>query len=174
MRLREQFQHLVDTHYDPLWSYAHFLTGGAAEGEDLLHQAFLLSHDHMLSGRTFQVDAGKWLRGTLRNLARSWWRDRRRLPKQLVDHVVALPDNSDDATISSRLAGMKAALEHCLVELPPADQELISKRYEQHTTVVVLAEGLQCNVATLRVRLFRIRQGLKACVEDVILRGGEA
>ena len=29
VRLRERFQHLVDTHYDSLWCYAHFLTGGA-------------------------------------------------------------------------------------------------------------------------------------------------
>jgi DNA-directed RNA polymerase specialized sigma24 family protein len=56
--------------------------------------------------------------------------------------------------------------------LPPADRDLISKRYDRRMSVVTLAEDMQCNVATLRVRLFRIRQGLKACVEAVVSRGG--
>ena len=172
MPLREQFQHLVDTHYDSLWSYAHFLTRGAIDSEDLMHQTFLAAHQHLLAGKTFRVDAAKWLRGTLRNLARMWWRERRKVPHQLADHAIALPHKPGHATVASRSEEMRSALDHCLEKLPPADRQLLVHRYDRRTPVATLAEGMSCNVATLRWRLFRIRQALKTCVETVVSRGG--
>ena len=169
--MRDRFQHLVDAHYDSLWSYAHFLTGGATESEDLLHQAFLVAHEHIVSGNTFKVDAGKWMRGVLRNLVGTWWRQKRKVPRQLAEQLVALPQ-SDSAEVAARRDRMKSALDDCLTKLPSSDRKLVSKHYRQRLPIVALAKALACNVATLRVRLFRIRQALKACVEAVVSLGG--
>ena len=73
---QQQFQTLVDAHYRSVWQYVATLTRGAAEAEDLTHQAFLLAFDRMVEERPIE-DAGLWLRGVVRNLVREWWPHRR-------------------------------------------------------------------------------------------------
>ena len=126
-----------------------------------------MAHGHLASGGNFHGDAGKWLRGTARNRVRAWWREKRKLPLDLADRLAFLAEPDD-----ARSQEMAAALAHCLGKLESDDRQVISKRYELGLAVGAIAEQMQCNVATLRVRLFRIRRGLKACVETQLSRGG--
>lgn len=173
MKLRKRFTAIVDLHYQDVWSYASFLTGGAAESEDLVHQAFLLAFDRLAEGKEFTGDPGKWLRGVLRNLVYAWWRERRKVPQELVEGLKLLIDESEGTFERVVKAEASAALEHCLGKLAPGDRELVRERYEKGFRITQIAENMKANVGSLRVRLHRIRRGLKQCVETQ-LAGGTA
>jgi len=172
MDRQQLFQRMVDDYYEPLLSYAHFLLGCKEQVEDVVHQAFMLGFDRLANGRLFRGDPGKWLRGTVRNLVCEVWRRNRKLPQDVADllqQVVAQADEAGDAMDRSSLS---AALRRCLERLEEADRELIGQRYENGWRVTEIARRMQVSASTLRVRLFRVRQGLKSCVEAQL--SGEA
>jgi len=162
----------VEAHYEPLWSYVRFLTGGATDAEDILHQAFLVGHARLARGEAFRGDPGRWLRGVVRNLVHAWWRERRRLPTGLADGLKRLAEQADDAPADAARAELKRALKRCLRKLPDDDRALVSRRYTEGLSVADIAETSARSAVTLRVRLHRIRLALKRCVEAVLSRGG--
>ena len=103
----------------------------------------------------------------------AWWRERRRIPQELAESLKLLIDESEDAFERVAKAEMSAALEHCLGRLPPGDRELIRERYEKSSRITQIAERTKASAGSLRVRLHRIRQALKQCVETQ-LAGGAA
>jgi len=161
----------VDRHYEGVWRYARFLTRGAAEAEDMVHEAFLLAFDRLAAGEEFTGDAGAWLRGALRNLVKSWWRERRKLPQDVADRLVLLAEEADDALTVAAGEELRAALDHCLGLLGAEDRDLVARRYERGMRITRIAEELRRNAATVRVQLFRIRQALKECVERQLSKG---
>ena len=93
----QRFQEIVDQHYEGVWAYVSVLTRRSGSTEDLVHQAFLLAFDRLAYGKEFTGDPGRWLRGTARNLAFAWWREQRKMPEALVDHLESLVEKGDDA-----------------------------------------------------------------------------
>jgi len=162
--LQIDFQELVDRHYNDLWSYAGALTGGSAEAEDILHQAFLLAFDRMAAGRPLPAEAARWLRGTIRNLVYTWWRQKKKLPQDLCDQLRLVMDETDDAPDALVKAELREALARCLQQLRPEDREFLAMRYAQDKRITDVAEQIQLNVATARVRLHRLREILRHCV----------
>ncbi len=156
----------MDRHYEPLWSYVGYLTGGAAEAEDILHQAFLVLFDRLAVGESIDPEAGKWLRGAVRNLVHAWWRQKRRLPQDLADRLELLAAEADDAPTAAAKAELRAALEHCLGTLEPDDRQFVAGHYEEGLRITEIAGRMQVNAATARVRLFRLRQALRTCVQS--------
>ena len=170
--LRTRFQTLVDRHYDGLWAYVGALTGGATEAEDIVHQAFLAAFDRLAAGTEFEGDPGRWLRATARHMVYAWWRHQRRMPQDVADRLRQVADEADDALTRAARREVQAALDQCLGKLPDQDRRLVAERYEQGLRVTEIAERLERNAATVRVRLFRIRQALRRCVEAVLAKGG--
>jgi RNA polymerase sigma-70 factor (ECF subfamily) len=165
LRASERLRGLADRYYESTWSYASWLTGGAQDAEDLVHDAFLTAFDHLARKGEFAGDPGKWLRGVIRNLAHRWWRRKRRLPQATADHLKALAEEAEEpGTVLARTETEKA-LERCLEELGVRDRELVRRRYETDFDAGLLAKAMSMTSNALRVRLFRIRQKLKACVE---------
>lgn len=164
--LQERFQSLVDEHYAGLWSYVRVLTGGAAESEDILHEAFLAVFDRLADGRDLGRDLPAWLRGVVRNQVHVWWRQKARLPQDVADRLKLLAEEADD--LPERLARkeLETTLQQCLSKLPADDRRFVAERYEEGLRVTQLATRWKLNVATARVRLFRLRQALKACLES--------
>lgn len=155
----------MDAHYEGVWAYVSFLTSGSNDTEDLVHQAFLLAFERLAKGEGFSGDPGKWLRGVARNLVYAWWRRQRRMPNGLADKLKLVMDESDDAATMASMAELRTALDRCLAKLPADDRALVAKRYEEGLRIVAIAEALKANVSSIRVRLFRIRQALKLCIE---------
>ena len=154
-----------------MWRYARFLTRGAAEAEDMVHEAFLLAFDRLVEGQEYTGDAGAWLRGTLRNLVRSWWRERQKLPQDVADRLGLLAEEADAALTAAAGQELRAALDHCLGLLGAEDRDLVARRYERGMRITRIAEELRRNAATVRVQLFRVRQALKECVEGQLAKG---
>jgi RNA polymerase sigma-70 factor (ECF subfamily) len=169
--LRERFQEIVDQNYDGLWSYLSALTGGAADAHDLTHQAFLIAFDRLAAGKEFTGDTGKWLRGVARNLVFSWWRQRRKLPEELAHQLCLAAEEAEDALAELSRAEAAEALKRCMEKLSEGERELVRGRYELGLRNTQLAERLRVSVASVRVRLFRIRQGLRTCLETQLGKG---
>lgn len=165
MNRHEVFERIVAAEYVPLLSYARFLMHGAQAAEDVAHQAFMLAFERLAGGRPLEGDAGKWLRGTVRNLAREAWRQKRRMPEDLADTLDRIMSRLEDPGEVAEAANLRAALRLCLQSLPSADREMLRQRYENGCDTVKLAANLGMNPATARVRLFRVRQALRSCVE---------
>jgi len=170
--LNDKFRDLVDGHYDGLWRYARWLTAGAADSEDIVHDAFLLAFDRLAEGVRFEGDPGKWLRGTLRNLTLAWWRKQRNAPADLAEHILARAEEAEDALDGLMAAEMESALTRCLEKLGAEDRRLVGRRYGDGWSVTQIAEQWKVNMASLRVRLFRVRLALKECMERRLSRGG--
>lgn len=166
MDRRQAFERMVNDHYEALLSFAHFLLGERQPVEDVAHQAFMLAFERLASGQTFEGDPGKWLRGAVRNLVREHWRKRKGLPHDVADLLEEALAEADDPGEAFDWARLREALRHCLGKLTPADRELIGQRYEHGHRIADIAARLGLNLATARVRLFRIRQALKSCVES--------
>jgi RNA polymerase sigma factor (sigma-70 family) len=120
----------------------------------------------LAEGKPFSGDPGKWLRGTLRNLVKGWWRERIRLPQDVADQLAEVAQRADDLGEALDQQAIAAALGRCIEKLSAKDQDIIARRYELGDRVSHIAERLQINESTVRVRLFRARQALKACVES--------
>lgn len=170
-RRQAAFQSLVNEHYPAIWKYVLTLTRGASEAEDLTHQAFLIAFDRMTDGHRIS-NVGPWLRGVVRNLVREWWRNRQRMPIDLADQVCQLAEEADHASDELR-AEREAALGTCLDKLKESERSLVRARYEEGQQITAIADQQQINVKTARVRLFRIRERLKSCVE-LAFEGGAA
>ncbi|MBI2192999.1 MAG: sigma-70 family RNA polymerase sigma factor [Planctomycetes bacterium] len=168
------FQDLVDRHYRGLWSYISFLTGGAVETDDLSQEAFLLAFDRLAAGKEFTGDPGLWLRGTARNLVRAWWRRKRRVSSELAEAIDLLAEESDEPAEVLGDAEVQAALDRCLGKLGADDRRLIAQRYEEGLPFARIAEQRKDSAGGLRVRLFRLRQGLMACVQRQLSGKGTA
>jgi len=57
------------------------------------------------------------------------------------------------------------ALEVCLSKLRPHDRELVQKRYGESVTLEDYARQLDRSAGTLKARLFKIRAGLRRCLD---------
>jgi RNA polymerase sigma factor (sigma-70 family) len=171
--VHQQFHDLVDRHYKPLSGYVRFLTGSSSDDTDILHRAFLLAHAKLAAGDPFRGDPGAWLRGVARNLVYEWWRGKRQLPPKIVDHLRRLAEEAGDEE-SDVARDKRDALKLCLEKLNSPERELLQSRYEHGLRPAGIAEALRINVATVRVRLHRIRQALKGCVEKSLARGEES
>ena len=75
-----------------------------------------------------------------------------------------LKDRPDKRDVELKLA----ALEDCLSKLRPKDRELLVQRYWHRTRLQDFAVVSGRSVSALKVTLFRLRAGLKRCVESRI------
>ena len=165
-RLQREFQRIVDAHYAGVWSYVNVLTGGSPDSEDLTHQAFLLAFDRLAGDDRTVQEMGKWLRGVVRNLVRAWWREKRRLPQHLTDQIYELAEQTESLPDRLARAELNDALQRCLDQLAPAARRFVTARYEQGLPIHQIAHQETLNVTTARVRLFRIRDTLRTCLES--------
>lgn len=169
-RRQRQFEALVDEHYEPLWSYVSFLTRGATEAEDITHQAFLLAFDRLLDEKAID-DMGLWLRGVARNLVRAWWREKRKLPARVADYLCRLAEEADSGSLEELRSERQAALAKCMQKLSSDELQLVQARYRDGLKLTQIAKLNAANEATTRVRLFRIRERLKTCIELALAQG---
>ena len=63
------------------------------------------------------------------------------------------------------------ALQRCLNQLAPAARRFVTARYEQGLPIHQIAHQESLNVTTARVRLFRIRDTLRTCLESYLAGG---
>jgi DNA-directed RNA polymerase specialized sigma24 family protein len=107
--------------------------------------------------------------GVAKNVLRKWVRDRERKNVVLPDDL-ASPEFADSEAHERELR----CLEHCVGQLRPEDQEVVSLYHssqgrEQIETRRALANRIG-GTNTLRVRACRIRKNLRSCVVNCLSR----
>jgi RNA polymerase sigma factor (sigma-70 family) len=150
---RDAFGVLVERHLARVRALARRILGSREEGEDVAQEALLRAYlgiGDLRDPRRF----GSWLCGIAVNLSKMRLRQRR-------DRLVAEPrDRATDAAAEAREA--LNAVQEALVVLPP---------HERRTVLMYYLEGLSCEeiagllgepAGTVRVRLHRARQRLRA------------
>jgi len=67
----------------------------------------------------------------------------------------------------------RAALDHCLQQLPPPQRQLIDLRYSAGHTIELIGKSIGRPAGSVRQTLYRIRTSLQACIERQLALGGE-
>jgi RNA polymerase sigma-70 factor (ECF subfamily) len=137
----------------------------AHEAEDLSQETFLLAYEKL---GDFELDSsfGAWLRGIGINLLRNHLRKSKAIAvggnaelEQLVnDHIEQHFSESNEAP---QLEGLR----DCLTKLNDKMRVLLTEHYGLGKSLSELCKTYNDKHSAMTMRLFRVRQKLKACVE---------
>ena len=133
------------------------ITGGVAEAEDVVQEAFVRACTHI---RTFRRtdNPEAWLRRVAVNLARSRWRR--------VTRWTRLAPALVDRSTQDGLSADHVALVDALKRLPEAQREAIALHHIADLPVHEVAATLGVPVGTVKARLSRGRASLAALLAD--------
>jgi len=156
---REAFDRLVERHYAPAQRVAAGMVASAEVARELAQEALLqayLSLDRLRSAASFP----SWLHGIVRNVCRSYLRERRMdwLPLEAGE---ALPDPADDPlqVLEERERG-RAVLE-AVEGLRAEDRAALLLFYFEERSLQETAELMGVTVGALKVRLHKARKRLR-------------
>jgi RNA polymerase sigma-70 factor, ECF subfamily len=178
---RQAFAELVRMHQGVVRAYLSARVRGAEVVEDLAQEAFvraycgLSSFELPESGRT-----RPWLLGIARNLVLEYFRGKRRLGtyrgRPLEEALDLLHDqNARDDEEPIRREQRFEALRDCLEKLRPAASRLVARYYFERWSLSSLALEHNQREGAIRMKLFRIREALRACIERALSAvGGRA
>jgi hypothetical protein len=119
-------------------------------------------------GFLFEGDKTLYFRGVAANVHLEWLRKEHKLPTDpIAEANLELPAPDDGAEDKERL---HACLERCLNALPPGRRSLLIRYYQSDKRKKIdsrqlLAEELGIGLNALRIQVFRLRNGLRGCVE---------
>ncbi|GAA3021260.1 hypothetical protein GCM10020229_35580 [Kitasatospora albolonga] len=163
---------LYDEHAAVLYRYALRVTGDWAEAEDIVSATFLAAWNARESLRTEGGGLRPWLLGIATNLIRRNARTRRlrRLALARVPERGLLPDFSDDLVAHLADAEQLRAARAALGRLRPRDREVFVLVVWEGLDYAAAAEALGVPVGTVRSRLSRARDRLRALTEAELRR----
>jgi RNA polymerase sigma-70 factor, ECF subfamily len=152
-RDREAFAELYRRHYGRIGTYLLRRTGDRAATEDLLAEVFLAALKGVRRFRWRGIGFDHWLYRVATRAANRWARARRRrfAPLHLACDVAARvsPEGADEVTAM-------------LLSLPPRLQSVLSLHYIEGLAVDEVARVLGVRPGTVKSRLSRAREALKA------------
>jgi len=134
---------------------------GGPDADDLAQETFLTAWHHL---KTF--DAARPFGPWLRTLAFNHLRNHRR--KQRPGAAGDLEQLVDDRLAARGTGGGRDRLEalaRCLSKADEAARELVRLRYVEEVPLAEIGRLLGVGHSTLTMRLFRLREQLKACME---------
>lgn len=160
---RMEFSGLIRENHPTLMAYARMVTGDPTKAGDLVQDTFVVAWQNL--GK-FDVtrDLACWLRGIVRNKWReSCRRSGREVPMD-EDALAAIERTvvewqADRLEIFDQLAD-------CRRQLPSPLAQSIAAFYDDNLSTDDAATRLEINGATLRKRLERAREALRACLQS--------
>lgn len=150
-----------------LRAYIVFLVGNSEDAKDILQETNLTlwreapSYD---ASRPFLPWAKKIAWYQVKTFRTRQARDRLVFDEELLECVAQAADEAVDTD------RMLKALEACYERLSRSQKTVVQSRYFQGRSVQTIAQRLRCSVGSVSMLLFRIRDRLGACVEDVMLK----
>jgi len=160
LRDREAFAELIDRYQRPLRYFIARLVGNPDLADELSQETWLavLSKIHTLrSAATFSV----WLYRIARN--KVYQELRRRKVSFELNEALEVPDDSADDVGSFEDA---AKLHRCLEKLQPFHKEVLLLRFLEEMSYEQIADVLDCNLGTVRSRIFHAKRALKRELEE--------
>ena len=160
----KSFSELITRHQNKVFVFLVVRVNNRHEAEDLTQEAFLTAYKKI---KDFQTDQPvlPWLRGIALNLLRNYWRKKKAISaggqeelQMLVDQQIHQNSNSDEEPFLIEL------MLSCLSETDHDSKELIQMRYKEEKPISELKNIFNLNHSTLTMRLHRIRDELKKCI----------
>jgi RNA polymerase sigma-70 factor (ECF subfamily) len=134
--------------------------------DDLAQEVFLRAFRRL---DAFQLPETGTIRPWLLGIARNLLLEHQRAPVRREAAAAALVDGGprDPLEIERRLE----ALQGCVEKLAPAASRLVWRHYFERRTLASLAAEENRQESALRMRLLRIREALRACIEQAVGEG---
>ena len=141
--------------------------------EEILQETYVTAFEKLAQYRQ-QGAFLPWLKAIARNRLYLAWRERRRAARSRSDelddlvagHGLAALAGDGDGDGGEERAGEIRQLAACLERLPPRARLLLERRYRDGHPLSLLARQFKRTAAVLSVMLFRLRQQLRACIEQ--------
>jgi RNA polymerase sigma-70 factor (ECF subfamily) len=167
---RAAFSQLVRLHQAVVRAYlgAHLRAGETAD--DLAQEVFLRAFRRLDAFQLPETGTMRpWLLGIARNLLLEHLRRPGRL-EALVDPDAA---GETDQVVRDPVEAERRieALQRCVEKLAPAAARLVWRHYFERRTLASLAAEESKQESALRMRLLRIREVLRACIEQTVGEG---
>ncbi len=159
-RDRQAFAELIDRYQRPLRYFIARLVGNPDLADELSQETWLtvLSKIHTLrNAATFSV----WLYRIARNKVYQELRRRKVIIE--LDEGLEAPDDTVDEIGSFEDA---AKLHRCLEKLKPLHKEVLLLRFLEEMSYEQIADVLDCNLGTVRSRIFNAKLALKKELEE--------
>ncbi|KEO83583.1 RNA polymerase sigma factor [Tumebacillus flagellatus] len=147
-----------------VYRVSYHLTGHQQDAEDLAQEALLKVCRHLHSYRgdcAFQ----SWVYRICLNAQRDALRKKKNVT------TVEIQESSSTSEGFEGSLSLKLSVQHLLKDLPALDRQIFVLRFEQDLSVKEVAEMLEMKEATVKTRLFRLRDRLR---EQLRPAGGEA
>ena len=163
---RQAFEQLLLPHLPTLLAYSRAICGDFHAAQDVVQDTALIAYRNL--ERFFvEADFAIWLKAIARRQALAARRKlgRHKLAAEALLEAAYEPDEEGDTS-------QQSALQDCLEKLPPASLELIRIRYTEGSGIEDIASKTNTNVDTLRWRMYRLRLGLRDCVERQLRQEG--
>ncbi len=160
LRDQQAFAELIDRYQRPLRYFIARLVGNPDLADELSQETWLtvVSKIHTLrSAATFSV----WLYRIARN--KVYQELRRRKVTIELDEDLAAPDDTVDELGAFEDA---ARLHRCLEKLKPLHKEVLLLRFLEEMSYEQIADVLDCNIGTVRSRIFHAKLALKKGLEE--------
>ena len=160
----KSFSELINRHQAKVFVFLVVRDNNRHEAEDLTQDVFLTAYKKIKDFKSDQAIL-PWLRGIALNLLRNYWRKKKAISaggqnelQILIDQNIHEKSNSDEEPYLIEL------MMSCLSETDNESKELIQLRYKEEKPISELKTIFNLNHSTLTMRLHRIRDELKKCI----------
>lgn len=166
----EDFGKLVLLYQGRLRAFAARYVGNGEDVFDLVQEAFMDAFQH-LDRFDGTRELGPWLRAILHHRILNHFRSRkvrRTLSLSLVDEAIEEQLAGEDSASEDDSAERVKALRACIAKLGADERELMEMRYQHMVSVKKLAEMKENSAAGMSMKLMRVREALRRCVEKAM------
>lgn len=159
------FEFALLPHLSTLLAYSRAVCGDYHTAQDVVQETALIAFRNL--DRFFDdADFAGWLKAIARRQALEARRKTLR-HRLLAEDAI---ESAYDAEPSEEESLRQLALQRCLEQLPDEGRRLLEARYSQGKSLSEAAVGLNEGIDSLRSRIYRIRNGLKDCIERRLRR----
>jgi RNA polymerase sigma-70 factor, ECF subfamily len=158
----EAFQVLYERYRDPIFRFAFRLLGSVEAAEDVTHDCFL-----SLIKEPGRFDASRaslrtYIYAAARNLAVKRFNNSNR--ETAIDELLTEPRIADDVEPMTRVLDEELAgvVERAVAELPPLQREALVLFEYEDLSLAEIAAIVEADANTVKARLFRARERLRA------------
>ncbi len=157
------FEQLVHRYHPKLRYFLRKLLGQDSDADDILQETWLEAHAGREKLRATEAFAA-WIYRIAHNKAMGLMRKQKRLPKFLTEaEIPEIESVEPDEPFSPESA---AAINTCLDKLTPTHKEVLVLRFLEDMTYEDIAAVVDCQIGTVRSRIYYARQALRREMEN--------
>ncbi len=170
--INEEFSNIVRDHQAGLRAYIRRLGIGADWVDDLAQEVFIVAYRRWADFDQDR-DMGCWLHGIARKLVaneiRKGQRKARVIYLPLTDKLLEASGLDAGEPGEKEVGRILQTLKECLKRLPRLHRELLYDRYADQKNAQQLSKQLHISPVAIRLKLMRIRNAVKSCVEGKLV-----